>query len=291
MNHPTRATSAHKAHSRHRRTTPRAMPTTRGAKRAFAVFACARPRRGDDDDDDEEGVDATARRLTRLLTKKSGERVVVVRADARAGDGVGSVDAAPARARASAAWRRAGTGVRAAKRLAATSETSARVARALRERIELELEGESAREARERAGIQTLDGRLGRLGMRRIAMVGDGNCQFRALSHNLFKSQERHAEVRAAVVRDVEARREEFEIYFESSREFENWLREMKRDRTWGDELTLRAACDSFGVKIHVIQSTEKGWNLMYEPLEVKSKRVAFISYVSPVHYDAIAEK
>ncbi|CEF96584.1 Ovarian tumour, otubain [Ostreococcus tauri] len=249
------------------------MPTTRGAKRAFAVFACARPRRGDDDDDDADGVDASARRLTRLLTKKSGERVVVVRADARA------------------AWRRAGTGVRAAKRLAATSETSARVARALRERIELELEGESAREARERAGIQTLDGRLGRLGMRRIAMVGDGNCQFRALSHNLFKSQERHAEVRAAVVRDVEARREEFEIYFESSREFEKWLREMKRDRTWGDELTLRAACDSFGVKIHVIQSTEKGWNLMYEPFEVKSKRVAFISYVSPVHYDAIAER
>ena len=97
--------------------------------------------------------------------------------------------------------------------------------------------------------------------------------------------------------------------------------------RTWGDELTLRAASDCFGCTIHVITSHEANWYLRYAPaaddkaksprrpaapatrkpqpgspyaaaapvasrqrsnkVEWRGKNV-FLVYVSPVHYDAI---
>ena len=36
--------------------------------------------------------------------------------------------------------------------------------------------------------------------------------------------------------------------------------------RTWGDELTLRAASDCFGCTIHVVTSHEANWYLRYAP-------------------------
>ena len=89
--------------------------------------------------------------------------------------------------------------------------------------------------------------------------------------------------------------------------------------RTWGDELTLRAASDCFGVTIHVLTSHEANWYLRYAPADDKAKAGAksparkptpggaaaaqttsprrlkvewrgknvFLIYVSPVHYDA----
>lgn len=238
------------------------------------------------DDSDEESIERAraGRRDARLERRlSSARRPVVLRADAV------TRERAPADAREGSGtrWRRAGARVRAVARM--TTTTSERLHAALAERVALELEGDLERAAT--SGKTTLDARLARLGLKRIACEGDGNCQFRALACNVFKTQERHEEVRAAATRRLESRREEFEMYFEGSSAFDRWLEEMKRDRTWGDELTLRAACDAFGMRIHVIQSTEKNWHLMYEPLELKSNRVAFLSYVSPVHYDAIAEK
>ena len=76
----------------------------------------------------------------------------------------------------------------------------------------------------------------------------------------------------------------------------------MAMSRTWGDELTLRACADSFQVPIHVVQSTVDNWYLVYEPSdefatpglanesekETKKKKRLFVSYISPVHYNAI---
>ena len=37
--------------------------------------------------------------------------------------------------------------------------------------------------------------------------------------------------------------------------DFERYMKRMARDRTWGDELTLRAICDCFGAVVHVVTS------------------------------------
>lgn len=67
----------------------------------------------------------------------------------------------------------------------------------------------------------------------------------------------------------------------------------MRRNRTWGDELTMRAAADTFNVRIHVITSEQENYLLHYDPEEAKKsskpQRQLFLSYVSPIHYNTVA--
>ena len=42
--------------------------------------------------------------------------------------------------------------------------------------------------------------------------------------------------------------------------DFESYHQAMSQDGTWGDELTLRAACDCYGVVVRCVTSEEKNW-------------------------------
>ena len=66
----------------------------------------------------------------------------------------------------------------------------------------------------------------------------------------------------------------------------------MQTDRTWGDELTLRAAADAFGCVVHVITSTTENWHLVYQPEKPREPpKSLFLTYVSPVHYNTISRQ
>ena len=138
---------------------------------------------------------------------------------------------------------------------------------------------------------QPLHRRLLSFGLSPQEMISDGACQFRALSHQLFGTQAHHKEVRAEAVAHIRANEEVFAPFFTGG-EMVRYLAAMGRDRTWGDELTLRAVCDSFGVVLYIVQSTQENWLLTYEPEGRSSKRRSskrlFLTYLSPVHYNAI---
>lgn len=139
-------------------------------------------------------------------------------------------------------------------------------------------------------GASLLQQRLRYAGLEQVEMVGDGNCQFRALSHQLYNSQEEHAYVRHTVCKRMRECSDFFSIYFESLGEFETFMRRMSTERTWGDELTLRAAADAFHVTIHVITTERQNWHLRYEPEGDKPpNKTIFLTYISPVHYNAIS--
>ena len=71
--------------------------------------------------------------------------------------------------------------------------------------------------------------------------------------------------------------------------ELEAYLGRMALNRTWGDELTLRATADCYRVSIHVVTSTVENWYLAYEPQGgAAARRNLFLTYISPVHYDAL---
>ena len=150
--------------------------------------------------------------------------------------------------------------------------------------------------------------RLASLGLASVEMEGDGNCQFRSVADQLFGSQEYHAVVRAVAIahmRDVAA--DFFGMYFESEREYSAYITDMSRSRTWGDELTLRACVEAFGCIAHVITSESANWYLVYQPdttpdadalaalcakkglVPPRAKKEIFVSYISPIHYNAVA--
>ncbi|CAL5389468.1 unnamed protein product [Camellia sinensis] len=106
---------------------------------------------------------------------------------------------------------------------------------------------------------------------------GDGNCQFRALSDQFYRTPEHHKFVRQQVVNQIiwilisvsmmvghwqlKSHRDTYEGYVPM---------EYARSGEWGDHVTLQAAADSYSVKIF------------------NSKRVIFLSFWAEVHYNSI---
>ena len=125
--------------------------------------------------------------------------------------------------------------------------------------------------------------------MRSVSVGDDGNCQFRSLSLQLYGDEGFHGSVRTAAVEHMRCEAAFFGAMFERG-EFETYVEDMANPKTWGDELTLRAVADALGCAVHVVTSNEANWYLQYTPTdELPVRKHLFLTYVAPVHYDALA--
>jgi hypothetical protein len=159
-------------------------------------------------------------------------------------------------------------------------------------------------------GLGLLSQRLASMSLVELPMGDDGNCQFRAFSHCLFGTQEHHGVVRAACVQHMRSRSDEIAQLVGEGDELERYLCSQEKYKTWGDELTLKYTADAFDVDVHVVTSTELNWYLHYYPEAGGSgasgetakglygssgaggrggkRKQVFLSYIAPVHYNAI---
>ena len=139
-------------------------------------------------------------------------------------------------------------------------------------------------------GLKLLTDRATFIGVHILQMADDGNCQFRALSHELFGHERHHLVVRARVIAYLRAHASEYSFYVGDESDWSHYLSVMCQDRTWGDELTLRAASEAFGSVVHVVTSEKENWLLQYgQPLDEPRQRHLFLAYVSPIHYNVVA--
>lgn len=157
-----------------------------------------------------------------------------------------------------------------------------------------------SREADILAGMELLDQRLSNHDMAAEHMVDDGNCQFRALAHQMYGSQNLHWEVRMFVMDHIREHADEYQLYCDE--DINSYAARMSMDKTWGDEVTLKAAVDAFGVTAHIVTSNDENWHLVYTPEENHSQRKPdpigetarkklFLAYISPVHYNSIVAR
>ena len=155
---------------------------------------------------------------------------------------------------------------------------------------------DATREDKIAAGKALLGQRLAFLALRMVEMEDDGNCQFRALSHELYGSQDHHLRVRAGAVAYLRAHEADFAPFVGTAADWAHYLGRMAKSREWGDELTLRAACDEYGVVVHVVTTEHENWLLHYSPDSLAmadgrpppGTRECFLAYVSPIHYNVI---
>lgn len=150
-----------------------------------------------------------------------------------------------------------------------------------------------------------LQDRLQKWNLHSVEVRGDGNCQFRALAANFWGDEEHHSAVRQASIRYLTRHATRFQVYFETTSEFYKYLRDMAQPGTWGDELTLIAAVQAYGCPVHVVTSEAERWYLIYQPPAdfvvdpwvavcpqglplPKRNRIAFLSYISQKHYNAL---
>ncbi|TPP41025.1 OTU-like cysteine protease family protein [Leishmania donovani] len=126
------------------------------------------------------------------------------------------------------------------------------------------------RQAREqiiRVGVQRLYQRLNELRLVVYRVRNDGNCQFRAISHQLFGNEDYHDIIRSQIVSYMRAARaRSFDYYFESPAHADAYYHNLAKPGSWGDELSLRAASDCLYVNIHVLSSEERNCYITYRP-------------------------
>ncbi|KAJ1456920.1 hypothetical protein M885DRAFT_516504 [Pelagophyceae sp. CCMP2097] len=95
--------------------------------------------------------------------------------------------------------------------------------------------------------------RLQDFGLVEHSVEGDGACQFRALAHQLFGDQGKHAVVRHAVVQQLRCAPDTYQNFVHEN--FEAYALRMAQPREWGDHVTLQATADAYRIKITVVTS------------------------------------
>merc|ERR1711908_184830 len=141
-------------------------------------------------------------------------------------------------------------------------------------------------------GLKLLEQRTSFIDVSIVRMEDDGNCQFRALAHELHGEQSHHLAVRAKVTAHLRAHSDEYSFFVGDDADWQQYLSDMAQNRTWGDKLTLRAASEVYGCMVHVVTTERDNWLLRYgEAASADAKprqRHVFLAYVAPIHYNVI---
>ncbi|KAJ4908839.1 Uncharacterized protein Rs2_12497 [Raphanus sativus] len=148
------------------------------------------------------------------------------------------------------------------------------------------INGELPSEDEQVSDHERLFQRLQLYGLVENKILGDGNCQFRSLSDQLYRSPEHHNFVREQVVNQLSYNREMYEGYVPMA--YTDYLKTMKRNGEWGDHVTLQAAADWYGVRMFVITSFKNTCYIEILPHLQKSNRLICLSFWAEVHYNSI---
>ncbi|XP_006339296.1 OTU domain-containing protein DDB_G0284757-like [Solanum tuberosum] len=117
---------------------------------------------------------------------------------------------------------------------------------------------------------------------------GDGNCQFHSISDQIYGSCEHHKLVREQVVKQLKFYGELYEG-FVAVEEYDEYLKRMSNCGEWGDNVTLQAAADSYGVKIFVIfKDTDYIEILPQSDCNHKSNKMIYLSFCAELHYNSM---
>lgn len=133
---------------------------------------------------------------------------------------------------------------------------------------------------------ERLSERLREYGLQERKMTGDGNCQFRAISDQFYRTPEKHKLVRKQVVYQLKAYKDLYEGYVPMK--YGDYLRKMKRTGEWGDHVTLQAAADNFGVKIWLVTSFRDTCFIEITPKIPTRRDDIYLSFWSEVHYNSL---
>ena len=96
-------------------------------------------------------------------------------------------------------------------------------------------------------------------GRRCHAVVEDGNCMFRAISHQVFGLEDKHSEVRFAIQETIQVNLELYRCLWIGNGTFSEHVNNIKSCGIWGTQVELQAASDLFGIPVYIGMLNSKG--------------------------------
>ena len=131
-----------------------------------------------------------------------------------------------------------------------------------------------------------LQQRLRRFQLRPFDVGGDGDCFFRAVSHQLYGDPERHFEVRAAGTAYI---RDNPERFIESNTEISwlEYLNNMSMQGTWGDAMIIQAVADQLKLKITIAETHEgfREYSIIQPVSSPQQLTHVYLGHIDEYHY------
>ena len=131
-----------------------------------------------------------------------------------------------------------------------------------------------------------LEQRLRRFQLRPFDVGGDGDCFFRAVSHQLYGDPEHHLQVRAAGIAYM---RDNPERFIESNTEMSwlEYLNNMSMQGTWGDAIIIQAVADQFKLKLVIAETHEhfSEYSIVQAVSSTQQLTEVFLGHIDEYHY------
>ena len=108
-------------------------------------------------------------------------------------------------------------------------------------------------------------------GLREKKIKGNGNCQFRAVADQLWGDEEKYNDVKLCAIHDLETNHSRDPEFMWPASEDDGYIDRLKRNGTYGDDLTLHAIANDMGIRIIVI-SDHAHENVKYVEPEDKNR-------------------
>ena len=125
---------------------------------------------------------------------------------------------------------------------------------------------------------------------------GDGNCMFRAVSDQVYGSEQYHSILREKCMDYLVVQKRFFELFIEG--DFNNYINEKRKNGTWGDDIELEALSEIYNRPIEIYSGSTKPLRSFHEDKKFyldknnKNKDIVLtpirISYHGKKHYNSI---
>ena len=116
--------------------------------------------------------------------------------------------------------------------------------------------------------MSVLNVRLARIGLAVINIVSDGNCLFRSVSYQLYKTETYHTQIRAVAIQHLINCPEQF-IESNTEQSWMQYLQNMSSLGTCADNIIIQAVANAYNLIIHIIENS----------------RHIYIGHVDEMHY------
>lgn len=124
-------------------------------------------------------------------------------------------------------------------------------------------------------------------GLTEKVIPGDGNCQFSAVSDQLYGTPKHSKQVRKMCIAQLAENPREYSPFVSGFHTYSEYLKRMSKQGEWGDNITLQAISDLFGLRIRLITSYAGGV-VQVEPKEMRSSRILWLSFFAELHYNSV---
>lgn len=148
---------------------------------------------------------------------------------------------------------------------------------------------------RGRASEDLFVDRMEMIGLHIVEVEGDGNCLFRAISHQMYMHEDRHIDLRKACVNHMDKYRYRFAPFCPIN--FDDHLHHMMKPCSWGDDLEIRALEEILDRVIVIYSAESKEYvpaplkTNFEEQLLLKGISPIIISYHGQSHYNSVFDQ